>query len=90
MDLSKALDCLSHDILLSKLSAYGPSKNVVSLMKSYLSDRKEQIRIYGAVSSRAKLNKGVPRYSILGPLLFNVFINDIFYFIMTCTLQLCR
>ena len=55
-------------------------------MKSYLSDRKQQIRISSVLSSWAKINKAVPQGSILGPLLLNVFINDIFYFIKKCTL----
>ena len=86
MDLSKAFVCLPHDLLLSKLSAYGLSESAVSLMKSYLSDRTQQIRISSVVSSWAKINKGDPQGSILGHLLFNVFINDIFNFIETCTL----
>ena len=86
MDLSKTFDYLPHNIILSKLSAYCLSENAVLLLKSYLSDRKQQIKISNGVSSWAKINKGVPQGSILGPLLFNVFINGIFYFTKTCTL----
>jgi hypothetical protein len=51
MDLSKAFDCLPHDILLDKLSAYGMSTDSVSLLESYLSNRKQQIKINGILSS---------------------------------------
>ena len=51
MDLSKAFDCLLHDILLDKLSAYGMSTDSVSLLESYLSNRKQQIKINGILSS---------------------------------------
>ena len=81
MDLSKAFDCLPHDILLSKLSAYGLRNESVQLLNSYMSDRKQQIKLNDIVGSWSVIKKGVPQGSILAPLLFNVFINDIFYFI---------
>ena len=60
MDLSKAFDCLPHDILLDKLSAYGMSTDSVSLLESYLSSRKQQIKINGILSSWSDIQKGVP------------------------------
>ena len=86
MDLSKAFDCLPHDILLSKLSAYGLKNESVQLLNSYLSGRKQQVKLNNIVSSWSCIKKGVPLGSILGPLLFIVFINDIFYSIEHGTL----
>ena len=86
MDLSKAFDCLPHDILLSKLSAYGLCNESLNLLKSYLSGRTQQVKLNGIVSSWSAIKKGVPQGSILGPLSFNVFINDIFYFLEHGTL----
>ena len=63
------------NILFYKLSVYGISENAESLLKSYLSDRKQQIKITNVISRWAKINKGVPQGSMLGPLPFNVFIK---------------
>jgi hypothetical protein len=61
MDLSKAFDCLSHDIVLDKLSAYGMSTDSVSLLQSYSSNRKQQIEINSILSSWADIQKGAPK-----------------------------
>ena len=89
MDLYKAFDCLPHDILLSKLSAHGLKNESVQLLNSFIYGRKQQVKLNSIVSSWSFIKKGVPQSSILGPLLFNVFINDIFYFIEPGTLYNC-
>ena len=77
IELSKAFDSLRHGILLDKLTHYGITSTAYKFMKSYLCNRKQFVQIGDIASKMRSVTTGVPQGSIVGPLLFNIFISDI-------------
>ena len=93
MDLSKAFDSINHSLLLAKLKVYGFSNQALNLLQSYLFNRFQRSIINGSFSSWNEVITGVFQGSILGLLLFNIFLNDIFLFMTILSInqeKMCR
>ena len=85
MDLFKAFDCIPHDLLIAKLDSYGLNRNLLRYINSYLDNRKQCVRINNINSSFNYIISGVPQGSVVGPILFNAFFNDFFFFMQHAT-----
>ena len=90
-DLSKAFDTINHELLIAKLHAYGFSKDALTLIASYLSDRWQHLKKNDTFSTWSALDQGVPKGSILGPVLFKIYLNDLFFtFFSVNVCNFCR
>ena len=89
MDLSKAYDCLRHDLFVAKFEAYGIDKTGLNLIHNYLSNHKQQAKINSSYSDWCDIVR-VQQGSILGPLIFNLFINDLFLFLREQTFSILQ
>ena len=87
MDLSKAFDCIPHELLIAKLAAYGFDTKTLKFFLSYLKGRKQSVNIKGTLSTCMDVLAGVPQGSILGPVIFNIFLNDITTIFEKCSLN---
>jgi hypothetical protein len=76
-DLEKAFDCVNCDILLAKMEYYGIKGVMYTLIKSYLENRHQRVKFNNKLSKWDKINIGIPQGSILGPLFFLIYINDL-------------
>ena len=88
IDLSKAFDSIDYDMLLTELEAYGVRGIEKSWFVNYLSGRRQRVVVNGAMSNWSKMVKGVPQGSILGPLLFMIFTNDMPPAVKHCSVNL--
>ena len=77
IDISKAIDLVPHDRLLTKLSASGVDKRVVVWVQEFLVDSTQRVRVGGQISKEVKVTSGVPQVSVLGPLMLLVYVNNI-------------
>ena len=80
-DLSKAFDCIPHDLIIAKLEAYGFQIDGLRLVYDYMSNRKQRVKL--------NIEYGVPQGSILGPLLFNIHLCALFYFLENLDIASC-
>ena len=85
MGLSKAFDCIPHDLVIAKLGAYAFDKNMICYIYSYLKSRKQYVSVNNIKNTFEEIIPGVLQGSIVGPILLNIFFDDFFYFMLVAS-----
>ena len=86
MDLSKAFDSLPHDLIVKKFKEYGADQRTANIIEDYFSDRQQRVQGAEEYSSWNYISGGIAQGSIFGPLIFNIFINDLLFIVKRCKL----
>ena len=88
LDLKKAFDTVDHDILVNKLIGMNVHPDSLPWFRNYLNDRKQKVKVNGKYSEHRMVKCGMPQGSILGPLLFIIYINDLGKYLNECCINL--